>query len=202
FDLVSRIHGDMLKERSLSKDALTPDTAREGLEVFIDNRDDIIESVGQLFGKPAVKLARIGKWKEINPKITLTPGQLVRPLWSVTKKWYLQGSVLEPEEATQIHERSVNEALREGKPVPPEVLADYPELQAEQKTEPPEAKAPKKRLGRKVEPKEEDIDFPFGANAPAESVKTTNLFGERTFEPMAGQQKGLEFGRNLEGETV
>lgn len=64
------------------------------------------------------------------------------------------------------------------------------------------SKPKKKRLGRKVEPEEGDIDFPFGANAPAESAKTTNLFGERTFEPMAGQQKGLEFGRNLEGETV
>lgn len=46
----------------------------------------------------------------------------------------------------------------------------------------------------------EGTDFAFGANMVPTAEKTTNLFGERTYEQLTGEQRGFEFGSNLAGE--
>ena len=68
------------------------------------------------------------------------------------------------------HKASVATALREGKPVPPEVLADYPDLK-------PAAPAPAAEAARQTEPVSVESDLPLRASD--KSVRDITVSGSR-----------------------
>jgi len=80
---------------------------------------------------------------EVIPKVEVkeevVPKAKVKEPWQMTKKEYI-GDTIWIESAKNEHIQSVIQAVREGKPVPAEVLADYPDLKAAPK--PPTAIEP------------------------------------------------------------
>lgn len=77
------------------------------------------------------------------------------------------------------HENEVRQAVESGKPVPPEVLADYPDLQAQ----------PKKRTGRKDKPLADVLEPAAVAKTAAEVAAEK---GEYYVVPFANQSKRFE----------